>query len=111
MGLTAYPPDGTTQPYVVAEGLGFTEGPLWTSRGELWVTSVSRGLIFSVGFGGVPHTQVVETGGNPTGQCERPDGTVWIAQGGKHIRTRSTRIAKPSLQYVINGDVHDAVTT
>jgi gluconolactonase len=101
----------TAQPTVVAEGLGFTEGPLWTSFGELWVASVSRGLIFRVGLGSAAHMQVAEPGGNPTGLCEGPDGSVWIAQGGRHIRSRSTRKTEPSLQYVANGQVHDAITT
>ena len=30
----------------LAAGIGFTEGPLWTSDGRLLVTSMSRGLIY-----------------------------------------------------------------
>lgn len=112
MGLTQRPLDRpTAQPYVLAEGLGLTEGPVWTSRGELWVTSATRGKIYRVGLHGALHEEVAEPGGNPTGMCERPDGSVWIAQGGKHIRTRSTRKTQPSLQYVVDGEVHDEVTT
>ena len=90
----------TTRPAAPAplvEGLGFTEGPLWSASGELWVTSISRGLIYAVD--GAGRAQVVaEPGGNPSGLCQDADGTVWIAQGGGHSPTRSTRPVRPGLQ-------------
>lgn len=105
------PKDSTEAgPRVVATGLGFTEGPLWTASDRLWVTSVSRGLIYEVSPNGHAES-VAEPGGNPTGLCQHSNGTVWIAQGGKHIRTRSARTAEPSLQYVRDGVVHDATSS
>ncbi|HET6509959.1 MAG TPA: SMP-30/gluconolactonase/LRE family protein [Baekduia sp.] len=94
---------------VAAAGLGFTEGPLWTADGRLLVVSVSRGLIYAVGRedaegaregGGAEALAfvVAEPGGNPTGLCQTPDGTIWIAQGGGHAPTRSERPTVPSIQ-------------
>ena len=33
-------------PRVIAAGLGFTEGPVWTNDGRLLVTSISHGAIY-----------------------------------------------------------------
>jgi len=40
------------EPRVVAEGLGFTEGPVWTRDGRLLVTSIDHGVIYQIGAGG-----------------------------------------------------------
>jgi len=36
------------EPRVVAEGLGFTEGPVWTRDGRLLVTSIDHGVIYEI---------------------------------------------------------------
>ena len=38
-----------TEARVVATGLGFTEGPVWTASGQLLVTSISHSVIYRVG--------------------------------------------------------------
>ena len=97
-------------PAVIAEGLGFTEGPLWTAAGSLWVVGLSRGVIYELRPGGQPRIRA-ETGGNPSGLCQAADGVVWIAQGGTHRQNRSHRIAVPSIQRVIHETVEDVVTS
>jgi gluconolactonase len=94
----------------VAAGLGFTEGPLWTASQQLLVVSVSRGVIYELGLEG-GSTTVAETGGNPTGLAQDAAGDVWVAQGGRHTRTRSERPVAPGIQRVRDGRVEDVVTS
>jgi len=96
---------------LVAEGIGFTEGPVWTQDGRLIVVSLSRGLLYEVDerTGAVPF---VETGGNPNGVAQAADGTLWIAQGGTHTRTSSDRPVAPGIQALFGaGPVLDVVTS
>lgn len=87
----------TSQPVVeLARGLGFTEGPLWLDDGRLLVVSVSRGLLFEIIDGEA--RELVEVGGNPTGLCRDTGGDIWIAQGGGHARTSSTRETTACIQ-------------
>jgi gluconolactonase len=93
----------------LAGGIGFTEGPLWTTDGRLLVTSVSRGLIYEVDLHGGAEV-VAETGGGPNGLACDADGTVWIAQnGGATGVSKSTRPAAPGLQRLGDG-VEDVLT-
>lgn len=94
---------------VVAERLGFTEGPLWTSGGRLLVASVSRGLIYDVALAGGTTEAVAESGGGLSGLAEDETGTVWIAQGGPRFPSRSHRAVTPSIQRLCAGEVHDIV--
>lgn len=94
----------------VAGGLGFTEGPLWTIDGQVRLVSVSRGLIYEVDPGTGEAVEVAEPGGNPTGLCQDAEGRIWIAQGGRHTRTRSEREVGPSIQCLHDGVVEDVAT-
>jgi len=99
-------------PVLIASGLGFTEGPLWTTDGRLLVTSVSRGLVYEVDLA---QSQVVgefETGGGPNGLAQDGTGAVWIAQnGGVTVPSRSSRIVSPGLQLLDTGGATDRLTT
>jgi len=68
---------------VVANDVGFTEGPVITQAGETVFTSIDRGVVY-VSRDGV--TKVLsETGGGPNGATEGRDGQIYIAQnGGTH---------------------------
>lgn len=89
----------TSDLHTVASNIGFTEGPVWTDDGRLFVTSVSRGLLYEVFLDGRPAEPAVETGGGPNGMTLAPDGTLWITQnGGEVMPTRSELPAAPSLQ-------------
>jgi gluconolactonase len=93
----------------VAAGLGALEGPVWTRRGSLVVTSLSRGLLYEIGDG--EPQLLAETGGGPNGLAEGPDGSIWVAQnGGKPMASRSPRQVTPSIQRLRNGVVEDLIT-
>lgn len=89
---------------VLAEKIGFTEGPVWTSTGRLLVTSMSRGLVYVLGLSPGEPVAAFETGGGPNGLAEGPDGQVWVAQnGGATIASRSPRPVRPGLQTIDSG--------
>jgi gluconolactonase len=93
-------------PRVVAEGLGFTEGPVWTRDGRLLVTSISHGVIYEIAADGGARV-LAETGGGPNGMTEGADGTLYIAQNGGIFGTsgRSRRPAAPGIQAIAGGSV------
>jgi gluconolactonase len=65
---------------VLAEGLGFTEGPIVREDGTLIVTAIDRGLLWSIDEDGARVFAV--TGGGPNGAAAGLDGTVYVAQNG-----------------------------
>jgi gluconolactonase len=65
---------------VLAEGLGFTEGPVIRDDGTLIVTAIDRGLLWSVDDDGARVFAV--TGGGPNGAAAGSDGSVYVAQNG-----------------------------
>lgn len=79
---------------LVAEGLGFTEGPLWTATGSLLVVSRSRGQVVKIDVDGGAHRIVASPGGTPTGLAEDIRGDIFIAQGGSPDRQISPSIQR-----------------
>lgn len=99
---------------VLASGIGFTEGPLWTTAGELLVVSMNRGLVYWLDpeLRSGPPVRQVETGGGPNGLAEGPGGMVYVAQNGAAvISTRSSRPAAPGVQRITGESVNDVVAT
>lgn len=95
---------------VLAGGIGFTEGPLWTTGGELLVVSMNRGLVYRLDPRLRPGAPVaeIETGGGPNGLAEGPNGVIYVAQNGSAtIRSRSPRPASPGLQTIEGDAVRD----
>lgn len=92
---------------VIAENLGFTEGPLWAGD-RLVVTSVSRGLIYAIDENGAVEA-IAEPGGKPTGLASHADGSVWIAQGGAHADRPDVAPASPGIQVLSDGVVRDVL--
>ena len=89
---------------VLATGLGFTEGPVWTRDERLLVTSISHGVVYEVADGGA--RDVAETGGGPNGLAEGADGLLYVAQNGANSSpdsTGATSPAAPGIQ-VIDGE-------
>ena len=65
---------------VLADGLGFTEGPVCLPDGRVAVTSISQGAVHLVSpDGGV---ETITTGGGPNGLALGPDGALYVAQNG-----------------------------
>lgn len=98
----------------VVRGIGFTEGPLWMPDGTLLVTSMSRGLLYRLRLddSSDPVVATYETGGGPNGLALHPDGSVVIAQNGSTaFASRSERPALPGIQVLVDGTVHDVLTT
>lgn len=72
----------TTIDSVLAQDLGFTEGPLWTCRSTMMVVGLSRGLVHEVDPQSGALIRSVDVGGHPNGLTEGADGDTWITQAG-----------------------------
>jgi gluconolactonase len=66
---------------VIADGLGFTEGPVWLPDGRVALTSISHGCVYVVDTFGGPVDRI-DTGGGPNGLACGADGTLYVAQNG-----------------------------
>jgi gluconolactonase len=66
---------------LIADGLGFTEGPVWLPDGRVALTSISHGCVYVVDPSGGPHERI-DTGGGPNGLACSADGTLYVAQNG-----------------------------
>ncbi|KOS54487.1 SMP-30/gluconolactonase/LRE family protein [Rhodococcus rhodochrous] len=100
---------------LIAEGIGFTEGPAKISDTSVAVTSINRGKIYEVPLDGSGPIPLCETGGGPNGIALGQDGELWITQnGGTAMPSRSPLHAIPSLQRWKNGaltvELTDTVT-
>jgi gluconolactonase len=83
---------------LLAEKVGFTEGPVWTGE-RLLVTSISRGRLYEIPWDGGMPTTVCETGGGPNGAAIAADGSVWITQNGGHVITQLAEpVVAPGIQ-------------
>jgi gluconolactonase len=94
------------EPRILAENLGFTEGPVWTRDGRLLVTSISHGVIYEVAPDGVTSVFATTSGG-PNGMTEGSGGQLYIAQNGGIFEAskRSDTSAKPGIQVIDGGHV------
>jgi gluconolactonase len=87
---------------VVADGLGFTEGPTWLPDGRVALTSISHGCVYLVEpASGV--TERVETGGGPNGLALGADGALYVAQNGGIFGGSGP--APPGVQVIRDGSV------
>lgn len=87
---------------VVADGLGFTEGPVWLPDDRVALTSISHGCVYIVD----PRDGALEridTGGGPNGLACSADGTLYVAQNGGAWGASGP--AEPGVQVVTGGRV------
>lgn len=66
---------------LVAENLGFPEGPVALSDGSILVTEIRYGVLARITLDGQRRV-VAETGGGPNGAAIGPDGAVYITNNG-----------------------------
>ena len=92
---------------VLADGLGFTEGPTLMPDGRIAVTSISHGCIYLVDpEGGAPER--ISTGGSANGSAVGPDGTLFVAQNGGIFGGSGP--AEPGVQIIRDGRVEYLAT-
>jgi gluconolactonase len=87
---------------VLAEELGFTEGPVWLDDHRIALTSISHGCVYVVDPSGGA-TERIETGGGPNGLARGLDGTLYVAQNGGVFGASGP--AEPGVQVIIGGRV------
>lgn len=75
---------------VIAEGLGFPEGPVELPGGDILVVEIRTGTLARVTPDG-KRTTVATTGGGPNGAALGPDGAIYVAQNGGFTWTERTR--------------------
>ena len=87
---------------VIADGLGFTEGPVWLPDDRVALTSISHGCVYIVD----PRDGALEridTGGGPNGLACGGDGTLYVAQNGGTWGASGT--AEPGVQVITGSHV------
>ena len=81
----------------MAEGLGFTEGPVLLPDGRVAVTSISHGCVYLVDISG-GDTERIDTGGGPNGLAVGSDGALYVAQNGGVFG--ASGMAEPGVQVI-----------
>lgn len=66
---------------LLADGLGFPEGPVWCSDGSVLLVEIEHGLITRIHPDGRKHT-AANPGGGPNGLAWGPGGTLYACQNG-----------------------------
>jgi gluconolactonase len=95
-------------PKVLADGLGFTEGPVFRQAGDVVAVSIDRGHLYRIIDG---HAELLaETGGGPNGAAEGKGGEVFIAQNGGALPARRWPYITGGVQVIRAGGKVDWLT-
>ena len=87
---------------VIADGLGFTEGPVWLPDDRVALTSISHGCVYIVDpLDGA--LERIDTGGGPNGLACSAGGTLYVAQNGGAWGASGP--AEPGVQVITGGRV------
>jgi gluconolactonase len=93
---------------ILATDVGYAEGPVVTTTGDVLFTSIDRGLIYRI-VG--DHAEVfAETSGGPNGATEGPGGNIYVAQNGGSTPAHRTPEITGGVQVVRPGGKVDYVT-
>jgi len=87
---------------VLADGLGFTEGPVWFDDHRIALTSISHGCVYVVDPSGGA-TERIDTGGGPNGLARGDNGTLYVTQNGGAFGASGA--AQPGVQVITDGRV------
>ncbi len=87
---------------MIADGLGFTEGPAYLPDGRVAVVSVSHGCVYIMDSGG-GSPERIDTGGGANGLRVGSDGSIYVAQNGGNFGADA--IAEPGVQVIRDGRV------
>jgi gluconolactonase len=75
---------------VIAEGLGFPEGPAFDRRGNLYVVEIQGGQVSRIAPDG-QRSLFARTGGGPNGSAFGPDGNLYVCNNGGFPRPGTER--------------------
>ncbi|NLT28937.1 MAG: SMP-30/gluconolactonase/LRE family protein [Propionibacterium sp.] len=87
---------------VLADGMGFTEGPVVMPDGRVALVSMDQGCVHIIDPAGGPADRV-EVGGGPNGLAVGPDGALYVAQNGGIFYGREK--CEPGVQVIRDGTV------
>lgn len=87
---------------MIADGLGFTEGPAYLPDGRFALVSVSHGCVYILDPGG-GSPERIDTGGGPNGLCVGSEGSIYVAQNGGDFGADAK--AEPGVQVIRDGRV------
>lgn len=93
----------------LARNLGFTESPVWSDDGQVYVTSVNRGVVYRLGDGDAGHVPIAEPGGGPSGLALVRGDLLVCQDGGQALRSRSPHRPPAGIQRVRGGQVTQVV--
>src|SRR5258708_30482081 len=86
---------------IVADGLGFPEGPVWMADGSVILGEISGKKVTRVAPDG-SKTEIGGAGGGPNGVATGPDGALYVCNNGGAVyeATPSFLSTGPALDYV-----------
>jgi gluconolactonase len=93
---------------VLANDVGYAEGPVVTRAGDVLFTSVDHACVYRIADGNAE--RFAETGGGANGATEGPNGYIYVAQNGGSYPARRTPEITGGVQVVRPGGKVDYLT-